>query len=110
MISTPSNYSFDPMDPALLRDPYPFFEHLRKHDPVHRADLGFWVVTRFDDNRSILVNKAFGQGDFVKNIQLFYGPDFDVMSHPAYAWLSRVFVMQDPPDHTRLRSLVAGTL
>ena len=61
------------MDPALLRDPYPFFEHLIKHDPVHRADLGFWVVTRFDDNRSILVNKAFGQGDFVKNIQLFYG-------------------------------------
>ena len=110
MIPIPSNYSFDPMDPALLRDPYPFFEYLRKHDPVHRADLGFWVVTRFDDNRSILVNKAFGQGDFVKNIQLFYGPDFDVMSHPAYAWLSRVFVMQDPPDHTRLRSLIAGTL
>lgn len=110
MTSIPANYSFDPMDPALLRDPYPYFDYLRNNDPVHRSHLGFWVVTRYEDNRSVLVNKAFGQGDFVKNIQLFYGPDFDVMAHPAYAWLSRVFVMQDPPDHTRLRNLIAGAL
>ena len=110
MTSIPTNYSFDPMDPALLRDPYPFFDYLRQHDPVHRSPLGFWVVTRFDDNRAILVNKAFGQGDFVKNIQLFYGPDFDVLAHPAYAWLSRVFVMQDPPGHTRMRNLIAEAL
>jgi cytochrome P450 len=110
MVSIAGDYAFDPMDPALLRDPYPFFDYLREHHPVHRSPLGFWVVTGFDDNRSILVNKAFGQGDFVKNIQLFYGPDFDVMSHPAYAWLSRVFVMQDPPRHTRMRNLIAGAL
>ena len=24
MSSIPNNYSFDPMDPALLQDPYPF--------------------------------------------------------------------------------------
>ena len=72
MVSVSGNYTFNPMDPALLRDPYPFFDHLREHDPVHRSPLGFWVATRFEDNRAILVNKAFGQGDFVKNIQLFY--------------------------------------
>lgn len=105
-----TNYSFDPVDPAFLRDPYPYFTHLRDNDPVHWSDLGFWVVTRFEDCRSTLIGKQFGQGDFVKNIQLFYGDEFDVMSHPSYAWLSRVFVMQDPPAHTRVRGLVSGAL
>jgi cytochrome P450 len=104
------HFSFNPVDPDLLRDPYPAFAHLRNNDPVHWSDIGFWVVTRYDDCRAVLTGKQFGQGDFVKNIQLFYDERFDVMSHPSYAWLSRVFVMQDPPAHTRLRGLVAGAL
>ncbi|MGD2007179.1 MAG: cytochrome P450, partial [Cellvibrionales bacterium] len=102
--------SFNPMDPQLLADPYPLFRRLREEQPVHRSDLGFWVLTRHADCREVLINKQFGQGDFVRNIQLFYDGDFDVLSHPAYAWLSRVFVMQDPPQHTRLRGLIAGAL
>jgi cytochrome P450 len=105
-----ANYSFNPMDPELIRDPYPAFSHLRSNDPVHWSDLGFWVVTRFEDARATLVGRQFGQGEFVRNIQLFYDRDFDVMAHPSYAWLSRVFVMQDPPAHTRVRGLVAGAL
>jgi cytochrome P450 len=105
-----SSYSFNPIDPDLLRDPYPAFSHLRDDDPVHWSNLGFWVVTRYDDTRRVLIDKHFGQGDFVRNIQLFYDEDFDVLAHPAYAWLSRVFVMQDPPDHTRLRGLIANAL
>ena len=104
------SYSFDPGDTELIGNPYPVFTHLRENDPVHKSQLGFWVLTRFDEVRSVLIDKRFGQGDFVQNIQLFYDDDFDVLSHPSYAWLSRVFVMQDPPDHTRLRSLVAGAL
>jgi len=105
-----SAFSFNPMDPQLLADPYPIFRQMRENDPVHRSDLGFLVMTRFDDCRHVLIDKTFGQGDFVRNIQLFYDADFDVLSHPAYAWLSRVFVMQDPPQHTRLRGLIAGAL
>lgn len=58
----------------------------------------------------MLAHPAFGQGDFVSNIQLFYGPDFDVLGQSAYRWLADVFVMQDPPRHTRLRKLVAHAL
>ncbi len=105
-----TDFSFNPIDPKLLKDPYPIFQYLREDDPLHWSDLGIWVVTRYADCRSILVDKKFGQGDFVKNIQLFYGPDFDVLSHSSYAWLSRAFVMQDPPDHTRLRGLIASAL
>lgn len=105
-----SSYNFNPVDPEFLLDPYPAFAHLRDNDPVHWSNLGFWVVTRFEDCRATLIGKGFGQGDFVKNIQLFYGDEFDVLSHPSYAWLSRVFVMQDPPGHTRVRGLVSGAL
>ena len=105
-----SAFSFNPMDPQLLADPYPIFRQMRENDPVHRSDLGFLVMTRYEDCRHVLIDKTFGQGDFVRNIQLFYDADFDVLSHPAYAWLSRVFVMQDPPQHTRVRDLVAGAL
>lgn len=104
------DYRFNPTDPELLRDPYPVYEYLRDTDPVHWAKDGYWVVTGYADTRAILINKEFGQGDFVKNIQLFYDADFDVLSHASYAWLSRVFVMQDPPDHTRLRGLVSQAL
>jgi cytochrome P450 len=95
----------------MRADPYPAFEWLRENDPVHRSDLGYWVVSQHEDVRSVLMDrKAFGQGDFVSNIRLFYGPDFDVLGQPSYRWLSEVFLMQDPPRHTRVRGLVTGAL
>jgi len=106
-----ASFALDPHDAALLADPYPAFNRLRETDPVHWSDLGYWVVSRYDDIRAVVMDRVnFGQGDFVRNIQLLYGPDFDVMSHPAYCWLSEVFVFQDPPRHTRLRGLVTQAL
>lgn len=102
---------FNPDSPSLKSDPYPMFECLREEDPIHRAEAGYWVVSRYEDVRNTLMDRqGFGQGDFVKNIQLFYGPEFDVLGHTSYKWLSEIFLMQDPPHHTRLRGLVTGAL
>ena len=102
---------FDPNDPQLKLDPYPLFKALRDEDPVHFCDLGFWVATRYDDLRAVVMDREnFGQGDFIKNIQLFYGPEFDVLSHASYRWLSEIFLYQDPPRHTRVRGLVTQAL
>ena len=103
-------YSFNPADPELRSDPYPRFRWLRDNDPVHWCDLGFWVVTGYEDARDVVRGEAFGQGDFVSNIRMFYEPGFDVLAHSSYRWLSEVFVMRDPPDHTRLRKLVVQAL
>ena len=103
--------SFSPDDASLKADPYIAFARLREEDPFHRSDLGYWVVSRHEDVRGVLMNRDdFGQGDFVENIRLFYGPDFDVMGQRGYKWLSEVFLMQDPPHHTRVRGLVTGAL
>ena len=45
------------MDPEMLQDPYPTFQKLRDTDPIHRSDLGFWVATRYEDCRSVLIDK-----------------------------------------------------
>lgn len=103
--------SFSPDDASLKADPYIAFARLREEDPIHRSDLGYWVVSRHEDVRGVLMNREdFGQGNFVENIRLFYGPDFDVMGQRGYKWLSEVFLMQDPPNHTRVRGLVTGAL
>jgi cytochrome P450 len=102
---------FDPAHPDLITDPYPMFAHIRESDPFHRSKPGYWVVSRYDHVREVLMNrKDFGTGDFVENLKLFYGPDFDVMANSGYRWLSDVFIMQDPPQHTRIRGLVTGSL
>ncbi|MEO1969135.1 MAG: cytochrome P450 [Sphingomonadaceae bacterium] len=102
---------FAPDAPELHRDPYPVFAEIRERDPLHRAEFGYWVVSRHEDVRGVLMNREdFGQGDFTENVRLFYGPEFDVMGQPAYKWLSEVFLMQDPPHHTRVRGLVTGAL
>lgn len=103
--------SFTPDAQGMSEDPYPAFAWLRENDPIHRSELGYWVVSQHDDVRAVLMDRqAFGQGDFVENIRLFYGPDFDVLAHPSYRWLSEVFLMQDPPHHTRVRGLVTAAL
>lgn len=104
-------YSFDPGAPELLADPYPVFRQLRETEPVHWSELGYWVASRYDDVRAVLMDRAgFGQGDFISNIRMFYDSDFDVLGQSGYRWLSEVFVMQDPPQHTRVRGLVTGVL
>jgi cytochrome P450 len=102
---------FDPNDPDLVADPYPAFRALREGDPIHWSPLGYWVASRYNDVRRVLMDRSgFGQGDFISNIRMFYEPGFDVLGQSAYRWLSEVFVMQDPPNHTRLRGLVTQAL
>jgi cytochrome P450 len=37
-------------DPAVVRDPYPYFARLRADDPVHFDEgIKTWLVTRYDD-------------------------------------------------------------
>jgi len=107
-----TSYRFDPADLELIRNPYrPYYEHLRAAPGLHKASTEYYVASRHADVREVITNHAaFGQGNFVHNIQLYYGPGFDVMAHSSYRWLSEVFVMQDPPAHTRLRKLVAFAL
>jgi hypothetical protein len=101
MATTGTPIVFDPFNPDFLANPYPLLHHLREHDPVHRSPLGFWVLTRYDDVAHVMRNAqlfgAFMQPDRLRT-QLGDGA--------AFAYVSRRLGSYDPPDHTRLRSLV----
>jgi cytochrome P450 len=95
---------FNPLDPAFIADPYPFYRRLRETAPVFKTPQGLWLVTRYDDVTFALRDKRFGK-DFVGNLERRYG-NLARMEEPAVASLGRTMLVLDPPDHTRLRALV----
>jgi cytochrome P450 len=95
--------AFNPLDPAFIADPYPFYHRLRETAPVFKTPMGFWLLSRYDDIAFALRDKRFGK-DFAANIQRRYGANR--MAEPAIANLSHTMLVIDPPDHTRLRGLV----
>jgi cytochrome P450 len=50
-----ADFAYDPLDPRVLENPYPYYAHLRRHAPVYRVPAhGFWVVSRYEDVLNVL--------------------------------------------------------
>jgi len=84
------------LDPAVANDPYPFYAHLRRTAPV--APLGFmdlWGVVRHADVLRVL-----------RDPETFSS---EVGERRRTVGVERVpsMIFDDPPVHTRLRSLIA---
>jgi pimeloyl-[acyl-carrier protein] synthase len=92
--------SFNPMDPEFLADPYPTYHRLRTEDPVHYSPLDFWVLTRYEDVVAVLRDPRFVKEPLAAFIAARFG-----VAVPVGMGLS--MLDRDPPDHTRLRSLVS---
>ncbi len=92
---------FNPLLPEFHANPYPFYEQLREKDPVHESPLGFRVLSRYDDVVMALRDPRFGRDGFETLLAAQYGPE------GAEGRLPRSMLMHDPPDHTRLRTLVS---
>ncbi len=92
---------FNPFLPEFHADPYPAYRRLRELDPVHQTPLGLWVLTRYDDVHLALRDARLGREGFAPLLEAAYGSPGDS------GVLPRSMLFQDPPDHTRLRSLVS---
>jgi len=94
---------FNPLLPGFDADPYPHYREMREVDPVHDHPLGFWFLTRYDDVAHLLRS-----GLSVEDRSLADGPIAD--QYRAFAGERNTVTLsmldRDPPDHTRLRSLV----
>jgi cytochrome P450 len=91
---------FNPLTPEFHANPYPFYQRMRETDPVHLSPLGLWVLTRYDDCVTSLRDPRFGRDGFEAILSAQYGEESETGRLP------RSMLFRDPPDHTRLRSLV----
>jgi cytochrome P450 len=98
---------WNPFDPERLRDPYPGYRRLQESAPVYRNPLlRIWILSRYADVAAVLRDPSFSvrrlESAAVRRLGAFQKlrPDFREM-------LERNLLMLDPPDHTRLRGLVA---
>ncbi|HKP56783.1 MAG TPA: cytochrome P450 [Polyangiales bacterium] len=87
-----SNY--DPFDHAVLADPYPYYAFLRDRAPCyHVASRDMYVLSRYEDVRAAL-----------SDTQVFsstQGVGYERRPVP-------MMIAYDPPQHTRLRQIIAN--
>src|SRR5258705_3359171 len=95
---------FDPLSPEFIRNPYPYYERLRATDAVHLTQHGMYLASRHADISLVLRDKRFGK-DYAERMTRRYGPK--IMDEPVFRNFALTMLQQDPPDHTRLRGLVA---
>ena len=84
-------------DPAVLPDPYPVLAGLREASPFTEAGGALVVVGRHADCSAILRDP---RASSERNNSLLAPPEVRAQRAPS-------FLSLDPPDHTRLRRLVA---
>jgi cytochrome P450 len=94
---------------AFVDDPYPAYAWLREHSPVHRATLPngveAYLVTRYEDARLVLADPRLS-----KNAAASYPgwrPGRTGIPGEHRSGVAAHLLNIDPPDHTRLRRLVA---
>lgn len=106
-LSSPLVGRFNPFSPSWRRDPYPYYRRLRETAPYYRSPLlGVTVLTRYDDVLSVLRDPRFSVRRSESRVFKRMNP-FGELSPEFQSMIERNLLMLDPPDHTRLRGLVA---
>jgi cytochrome P450 len=112
---TPNDVAIDELfSPSTVNDPHPYYEDLRRHDPVHEiAGTDTFVVTRMDlihevvadpETYSSAVNAYLHLGDWPT--PALRPPMTDMPDDVAGSAVATT----DPPDHGRQRKVVTRRL
>jgi cytochrome P450 len=99
---------FNPFEPGFTDDPYPQYAAVRAAAPVYEHPMGFWMLTRYADVSWLLraaslsvEDRNLADSPLVQLREATYGENA-AQPVDGLSMLDR-----DPPDHTRLRRLVA---
>jgi cytochrome P450 len=102
--------AFDPSDPAFLEDPYSTLNRLRESAPVfYDEGRERWFVTRHEDVRACLRDKRLGRNfRHVMTPEEIGVPPLDPRWEAFWETERWSLLWLEPPDHTRIRRLVAA--
>jgi len=90
----------DEASEAFWADPHPFLAEVRERHPLARTPIALYDVLRYDDVQRLLKDPRLTQ----VGLELITGQG--IVSGPLYDWWQLIMFNNDPPIHTRLRSLV----
>jgi cytochrome P450 len=101
---------FDPTAPEFLADPYPVLSELREATPVLRhEELDRWFVTRHADVRACLRDRRLGRNyRHVGTDDEFRTGGLDTRWQAFWDVERWSLLWIEPPEHTRIRKLVAA--
>jgi cytochrome P450 len=89
------------LTPEFHDDPYPLYHLLRETSPLCQTPFGVWLASRYVDV-SVVLRDARLSTDARRSVLQFEAPGL------AKSEITDGFMLfRDPPDHTRLRGLVA---
>jgi cytochrome P450 len=102
--------AFDPSDPGLLEDPYPTLNRLRESARVfYDPDRERWFMTRHEDVRACLRDRRLGRNfRHVMTPEEIGVPPLDPRWQAFWDVERWSLLWLEPPDHTRIRKLVAA--
>lgn len=106
MPHSPGERPIELMTPAMLADPYPFYDRLRSECPVyHHPRWNNWFLTRYSDVAAGLRNPRLSSARSALAAQRAGGnlPE----AKEFYEGYGLSMIANDPPTHTRLRGLVS---
>ena len=90
--------------PAFLENPYPLYETLRAQGAFVRVAPNALMTGRYSSVDALLQSRQMGKS-YMESVRVRYGDDGPNM--PLFQGVSRMFLMLNPPAHTRVRSLMA---
>jgi cytochrome P450 len=101
---------FDPSDEGFLADPYPALARLRESTRLlHDEARGRWFVPRHEDVRGCLRDKRLGRNfRHILSPEEIGVPPLDVRWQAFWDVERWSLLWLEPPDHTRIRKLVAA--
>jgi cytochrome P450 len=102
-----TNLTFNPDTPAYRENPYPVLAALRAEDPVHWSPaLKGWVLTRHGDVQRVLKADDMS-ADKMTPFYAALPSETKAKIESLMRYLATWLPFRDPPDHTRLRMLIA---
>ncbi|MDO9285206.1 MAG: cytochrome P450 [Aquabacterium sp.] len=99
-----ARFSLASAPPAFIDDPYPFYDALRRHHPVHAMAPGQWLLTRYADVAAVY-RAPQASSDKRREFGPKFGPGTPLFEHHTTS-----LVFNDAPLHTRVRRLLLGAL
>lgn len=87
--------------PAFYADPYPLYEQLRAKGELLPLPSGLLVTTSHRIVDSLLCDRRMGRA-YMQGIRQRYGEHY--CNEPAFRVFSQMMLMNNPPQHTRVRT------